>query len=46
MTYPYVHLAQVKVDMYVALRVETHRYFIAYEVGGVVNPMLIAGAAY
>jgi carbon-monoxide dehydrogenase large subunit len=43
MTYPYgVHLAQVEVDPETG-GVEVRRYFIAYEVGRAVNPMLVRG---
>jgi carbon-monoxide dehydrogenase large subunit/6-hydroxypseudooxynicotine dehydrogenase subunit gamma len=43
MTYPYgVHLAQVEVDRETG-GVEVRRYFIAYEVGRAVNPMLVEG---
>jgi carbon-monoxide dehydrogenase large subunit/6-hydroxypseudooxynicotine dehydrogenase subunit gamma len=43
MTYPYgVHLAQVEVDPETG-GVEIRHYFIAYEVGRAVNPMLVEG---
>jgi carbon-monoxide dehydrogenase large subunit len=43
MTYPYgVHLAQVEVDPETG-GVEVRRYFIAYEVGRAINPMLVRG---
>jgi aerobic carbon-monoxide dehydrogenase large subunit len=43
MTYPYgVHLAQVEVDPETG-GVEIRRYFVAYEVGRAVNPMLVEG---
>lgn len=43
MTYPYgVHLTQVEVDPETG-GVEIVRYFVAYEVGRAVNPMLVEG---
>jgi carbon-monoxide dehydrogenase large subunit/6-hydroxypseudooxynicotine dehydrogenase subunit gamma len=43
MTYPYgVHIAVVKVDLKTCL-VTAERYFVAYDVGKAVNPMLVEG---
>jgi aerobic carbon-monoxide dehydrogenase large subunit len=43
MTYPYgVHVAAVRVDAETGA-VEVERYFIAYDVGKTVNPMLVEG---
>ena len=43
MTYPYgVHLAQVEVDPETG-GVRVRRYFVAYEVGHAINPMLVEG---